>query len=375
MYNFKHLIVCISLMLSILLCTGKSAKSQTDLSREFMKIDSFLQLQVKTRNIPGIAIAITRGDSIIYRKTFGVANISTGKKLQPFHNFHIASISKTFTATAVMKLAEKGRIDINNTLTTYLPYFRMKDGRYKIITIKQLLNYTSGMPDVDDYEWEKNVTDEGAAERFTKSLVDSLLISEPGKEFHYSNIAFDIMADLVAKVAGKTFEDYVKENILIPLDMKKSSFFYPETDSSIRTSPHTGNPSKVSPVYPYNRMHAPSSTLNTNAEELSHWMIVNLNEGKYKGKTILLPATLKQMMAPTFLSNKDRNVSIGLSWFSYPYRGSTNMEHGGSDLGYRTMLNLIPDKKLGILILCNHEDVKIFDMRNWIRDVLLDAMN
>ena len=80
------------------------------------------------------------------------------------------------------------------------------------------------------------------------------------------------------------------------------------------------------------------------------------------------------MMTPTFLSNKERNVSIGLSWFSYPYRGSTNYEHGGGDLGYRTMLNLIPDKKLGILILCNHNEVKIFDMRNWIRDVLLDAV-
>jgi CubicO group peptidase (beta-lactamase class C family) len=374
MHHSIRFITCIVLTASFCIGSGKPARSQTDLSAQFKKIDSFLQLQVNTQNIPGIAIAVTRGDRVIYKKGFGVADISSGKPLQPFHNFHIASISKTFAATAVMQLAEKGRIDINNTLATYLPHFSMKDDRYRIITIKQLLNHTSGMPDVDDYEWEKNVIDDGAAERFTKTLADSQLISEPGKEFHYSNIAFDIMADLVARVSGKTFEAYVKDNILMPLGMRKSSFFYPETDTSIRTRPHIGNPAQVSPVYPYNRMHAPSSTLNTSAEELAHWAIANLNDGKYKGKSILQPATLKQMMTPTFLSNKERNVSVGLSWFSYPYRGSTNIEHGGGDLGYRSMLTLIPHKKLGIVLLCNHEDVKIFDMRNRIRDILLDAL-
>ena len=315
MNNYIRFIAYIVLMASICLCSGKVAKSQTNYIRDSKISITFLQLQVSTHNIPGIAIAITSGNRIIYKKDLAVANISTGKPLQPFHNFHIASISKTFTATAVMQLVEKGKININNPLTIYLPYFRMKDDRYRIITIKQLLNHTSGMPDEEDYEWEKNITDEGAAERYTKSLIDSQLISDPGKEFHYSNIAFDIMADLVAKVSGKTFEAWVKDNILMPLGMRKSSFFYLETDTSIRTSLHIGNPSQVSPVYPYNRMHAPSSTLNTSADELAHWAIVNLNDGKYNGNSILQVATLNQMMTPTFLSNKDRNVSVGLSWF------------------------------------------------------------
>ena len=375
MLYYTRFIACIFLFTSINFCTNNTIQAQPTQSAQqeaFKKIDSFLQSLVDTANIPGIAIAITSGDRIIHSKGFGVVNVSTGKSLQSFHNFHIASISKTFTATAVMQLTERGKIDINKPLTSYLPYFRMADKRYKIITIKQLLNHTSGMPDVEDYEWEKNIIDAGAAERYTRSLADSQLISDPGKEYHYSNIAFDIMADLVAKVSGKTFETYVKDNILIPLGMNKSSFYYPETDTSLRTSPHMGNPSQPSSVYPYNRMHAPSSTLNTSADELAHWAIANLNDGKYKDKSILKPVTLQQMMTPTFLTNRDRNVSIGLCWFSYPYRGSTNIEHGGGDLGYRTMLTLIPDKKLGIVLLCNHEDVRIYDMRNKIRDILLD---
>ena len=374
MSHFIRLIANIVFIGLLCSCSDNTTIAQAPLHKEFAKIDSFLNSQLISQNIPGIAVAITSGTQIIYKKGFGVTNISTGKQLQAFHNFHIASISKTFTATAVMQLAENGKIDIKKPLTTYLPYFRMADERYKIITIKQMLNHTSGMPDVDDYEWEKNITDEGAAERYTRSLADSQLLSDPGKEYHYSNIAFDIMADLVAKVSGKTFEVFVNENILIPLNMKKSSFFYPETDTTIRTSPHIGHPARVSPVYPYNRMHAPSSTLNTSAEELAHWAIANLYDGKYHDKTILQAATLKQMMTPTFLVNKDRNVSVGLCWFSYPYRGSTNVEHGGGDLGYRTMLTLIPGQKLGIVLLCNHEDVRIFDIRNRIRDILLGAI-
>ena len=374
MSYFSRFIAYIIVLCSFGSCSNKIYKTGSAQQQQFIKIDSFLNAQLIAQSIPGIAIAITSGDRIIYKKGFGVTNVSTRKPLEAFHNFHIASISKTFTATAVMQLVENSKIDIDKPLTTYLPYFRMVDERYKSITIKQMLNHTSGMPDVDDYEWEKDISDEGAAERYTRRLADSQLVSEPGKEYHYSNIAFDVMADLVAKVSGKTFEQYVKENILIPLDMRKSSFFYPETDVSLRTSPHIGDPPQVSPVYPYNRMHAPSSTLNTSAEELAHWAIASLNDGIYNGKPILQAATLKQMITPTFLVNKDRNTSIGLSWFSYPYRGSTNIEHGGSDLGYRAMLTLIPDKKLGIVLLCNREEVRIFDIRNRIRDILLDAI-
>lgn len=361
----------------VLLCLlGSSilASGQTPREQAFSKIDSFVQSLVDTANIPGIAMAITLGDSIVHMRAFGMANKATGKRLETFHNFHIASISKTFTATAVMHLAENGQLNIDEPLTKYLSYFRMKDPRYTRISIKQLLNHTSGMPDVDDYEWEKAVNDPGAAERYTRTLKDSVLISEPGREYHYSNIAFDIMAALIAKVSGEAFESYVMKYILLPLDMNNSSFIYSEIDPSRRTSPHINRPAEVAKVYPYNRMHAPSSTMNTNVEELAHWAIMNLHNGSYRGRQIIRPATHRQMMAPTFLTNKERNVSVGLSWFSYPYRGSTNIEHGGSDTGYRTMLTLIPDKQLGIVLLCNHEDVKIFNMRNRIRDLLLDML-
>lgn len=361
----------IGALFSIIVSCSSSKKVVKSENKSFDEIGSFLQSLVDTGGIPGVAIAITNGQDIVYSKGFGVTNVETKEKLEPYHTFHIASISKTFTATAVMQLYENGKIDIDKPLITYLPYFKLKDDRYKNITIKQMLNHTSGMQDVDDYEWQKATSDEGAAERYTRSLGDSTLISTPGTEYHYSNIAFDIMADLIAKVSGMSFEQYVKKNILIPLEMNVSSFYYPEVKKSLRTSPHVGKPPKVNPVYPYNRMHAPSSTLNTNVLEMSHWAIANMNGGKYKGFQILSPATHSMMMTPTFTINKERRTSIGLSWFIYSYKGATNFEHGGSDDGYRSLLTLIPEKKIGIIILSNIETIRMYDTRNKIRDLLL----
>jgi hypothetical protein len=118
-------------------------------------------------------------------------------------------------------------------------------------------------------------------------------------------------------------------------------------------------------------MHAPSSTLNTNVLEMSHWTIANMNGGKYKAIQILSPAMHSLMMTPTFTINKERKTSIGLSWFIYSYKGTSNYEHGGSDDGYKSLLTLIPEKQIGIIIQCNLEEIRMYDTRNKIRDILL----
>jgi CubicO group peptidase (beta-lactamase class C family) len=338
----------------------------------FQQIDTYLQSQIDEDGIPGISIAITLGKEIIYNKAFGVANIDTNEKLEPWHIFHVASVSKPFVATAVMQLVEREKINIDEPLATYLPYFEMNDVRFKSITVKQILNHTSGMPDVEDYGWGKGVSDDGAAERYTRSLIDKKLLSTPGKEYHYSNMAYDVMADLISKVSGLTFEEYVKENILEPLKMYDSSFFYPEIKDSLRTSPHVNSPPTVSPIYPYNRMHAPSSTLNSNVIELSHWAIANIHKGCYRENKILKPTTHEMMTTPTFKMNRD-NMSIGLGWRTYTYQGLVMVEHAGADLGYKSWITLIPEKQLGIIILSNTEEIDMFNARNTVRDLLLSS--
>lgn len=335
-------------------------------------LDAYFQKIMDSTGLPGLAVAVVRGDSILYARGFGVKNLETQAPLQTNSIFHLASVSKPFAATAVVQLMERGKIDLDERLTTYLPYFKLADARYRDITIRQMLNHTSGMPDEDDYEWEKPQFDEGAAERYVRSLADEKLISTPGAEFHYSNIAFDVLADVVAKVSGEPFETFVKKEILLPLEMRESSFYQPETNAALRTSPHVGAPPAVSAVYPYNRRHAPSSTLNSSVIEMSNWLVANLNQGVFRGKSLLKPESHALLMTPSFVLDNAEVDAVGLSWFLMLYQGNRIITHNGSDPGYRSHVALLPDKKIGVVLLANANPAPLGQINARVLDILLE---
>jgi CubicO group peptidase (beta-lactamase class C family) len=131
---------------------------------------------------------------------------------------------------------------LNDPVIKHLPYFRLKDPRYKEITVRQMVTHTSGMLDVTNYHWDKPEYDDGALERYVRSLDDKTLRWAPGKEFRYSNMAFEVLGDLVAKVSGKSFEEYVAENILEPVGMKSSTLLYKKADCCRRPSRATRMP-------------------------------------------------------------------------------------------------------------------------------------
>jgi CubicO group peptidase (beta-lactamase class C family) len=334
------------------------------------KIDDYIQDVMKKFDIPGIAIAVTKDSESIYINTFGVKNVVTKEKLQPEHIFHMASVSKPFVATAIVQLIEQGKINLDEPLTAYLPYFRLDDERYKDITIRQMLNHTSGMPDVNDYEWDKPQYDEGAAERYVRSLKKEKLIAAPGERYQYSNMAYNVLGDVIAKVSGKPFEDYMKDSILNPLGMKESNFLYEHTKKELRTSPHIWNSGVVvSDVYPYNRPHAPSGTLNSNVIEMIKWAEANLNHGELNGTRILNEQSCNLLWQPSV--HLSERTSIGLGWVLSEHRGFSTISHSGDDLGYSSDLKLIPEKKIGIIMASNYMSTPISSLLEGTADILL----
>lgn len=350
---------------------GCSVKEKKQVEREVKKnIGDFIQLVMEKFDVPGIAVAVTKDNEVFYTNAFGVKNVVTKEKLQPEHIFHMASVSKPFVATAIVQLVERGKINLDEHLTTYLPYFRMDDDRYKKITIRQMLNHTSGMPDVNDYEWDKPQYDEGAAERYVRSLKKKKMIAEPGERFQYSNMAYDVLGDVIAKVSGKPFEVYMKGSILNPLGMKESDFLYEHIKKELRTSPHIWESGVVvSDVYPYNRIHAPSGTLNSNVIEMAKWMEANLNHGELDGTRILKEESYRLLWQPSVrLSEKS---SMGLGWVLSEYRGFSTVSHSGDDPGYSCDLKLFPEKKIGIILASNYTSVPISSILDGVADILL----
>ncbi|MFK7847399.1 MAG: serine hydrolase [Rhodothermales bacterium] len=334
-----------------------------------VQIDSLLESYQQRFGIPGLAVAITDKETILYANAFGVQDLNTGKPLSPAHIFHMASVSKPFSAIAIMQLVEQGLMDLDERLVTYLPYFKLDDPRYKEITIRQMLQHNAGMPDEDDYEWEKPQYDEGAAERYVRSLSKETLIASPGEKWEYSNIAFDVLGDVIAKVSGKPFEVYINEHILSPLEMDKSSFLIEEIETPLRTSPHVGfGHMTVSEVYPYNWRHAPSSTLNANVIEMAHWGIANLNKGIYKEARILSEESYDSLWDPSVHLWGDRYN--GLSWFIDTYKGDKTVEHGGRDTGYTSYFTLLPELGYSLTIACNDYFGPVLDIRNGLIDLL-----
>ena len=242
-----------------------------------------------------------------------------------------------------------------------LHYVGLADERYRQITLRQALSHTSGMPDMDESEYDALVSqpeaDEGAAERYVRGLARRKLIAAPGQRFSYSNIAYNVLGDLIAKVSGQSFEDYMKEHVLGPAGMPASTFFYPEVDQSRLAVPHLRAPGlRVNPLYPYHRADAPASFLHSSLTEMCHWGSASLARGTYAGRRFLSAAAYEQMWTPVAPRGYPPFYEDGgLGWTLGHYAGVKTVSHGGMGFGWADFFILLPEIQRGAVLLCNAE--------------------
>jgi CubicO group peptidase (beta-lactamase class C family) len=368
MNNFFNttLIVCALALVSS--CKQDSPSHRPILAE---KIDNFLVSEVERLSIPGLTVSVVRNDSLIYSSAFGFKDINSKAPLTTTSIFHWASVSKTFVATAIMQLVEQGKIDLDEKLVAYVPFFKQRDSTYKEITIRQMLNHTSGIGDVDDYEWDDPQYDDAALEKFVRSIRHDKLAFAPGKDWSYSNTAYETLGLVIARVSGMPFETYIRKNILDPLEMNQTSFIYPEIPDSMRVHGHVwGGKPLVSNVYPYNRMHAPSSTLNSNVIEMTHYAMAHLHRGQYKDKRILADSTYNLLWTNSVTIAGA--PQIGLAWWLKEHEGVKTVSHAGGDTGFRSYFMLIPEKNMAITLVSNYELLRSEDIAFAILDILVN---
>jgi CubicO group peptidase (beta-lactamase class C family) len=340
------------------------ARAQQGENRYVERLEPFIRKTMSEAKVPGLAIGIVEAGKPVYVRGFGLMDArDPGRPVTAETLFHMASITKPFVATSVMQLAEQGKVDLDAPITRYVPYFRLKDPRCRSITVRQMLTHTSGMPDVEDYLWDKPEFDDGALERYVRSLQDKVLRWDPGTKFAYSNMAYEVLGDLVGKVSGTSFENHVSENILKPAGMTSSTLLFKEAAPARLAAGHTrGKDGAVVPVahYPYNRSHTPSSNLHSNATDMVRWMLVNLNHGELDGRRILKDSTYDLMWKPGEASRDVRaGISVGISWFLRSHNGQQVVMHGGSDDGFLTVVTLLPARKTGVVVLVNSDRAPI----------------
>ena len=350
------------------------------------KLDEFLEKALINYDLPGLAIGVRIGEGekdrkekFIYRNAVGYKDLASKEPLIPEHIFHMASVTKLFVGTSILQLWEKNLLELDSPLTDYLPWFEMKDERYRDITIRQLLSHTSGMPDVKDYHWDEPETDEGALERYVRSseVRDSYLLWAPEEgKFSYSNIGYEILGVVIATVSAMPFEEYVKKNIFDPLEMKDSNLLTFQRgiyngaglqDENL-CAPHEKNEEKEivkAEHFPYNRAHGPSSTLTSNVVDIEKWAEAHLEHRILKKETYET-AWEEQALVP----NNGENIC--LSWFRREQNGSVLYGHEGTDDGFRASFWICPERKLSIVVCSNISGAPVKKINKQIFELLTD---
>lgn len=404
----------------------------TDNEKLRRQLDDHMAEVFDFTDLPGLAVGVrilplgdeAGGDAFLsplfdYSAALGRADRKEKTPLATGTVFHMASIAKLFTATAVMQLSEAGALDIDGKLADYLPGFRMDDPGYKAITLRHILSHTSGFPDVEDYHWKEPETDPGALSVYARSdeIRKLRLLWEPSEgRFSYSNIGYDILGALIGEVSGQTFESYIDVNIFSPLMMSNSTFLTfmrtPEGRSltgaardavSVANlaacgvaSPHFKEENrdiKGQDYFPYNRIHAPSSTLTSTLADIKKWGDACLNgpacdcaakcgpsfdeaEGRTigKGKDTILPVSfesLRLMWTPQ-AEVPDNGEMIGIGWFIRKQGGFTLYGHEGADDGFRSSFWICPEAGIQITVLSNMTKAPLKKINKGIFTLLTD---
>jgi CubicO group peptidase (beta-lactamase class C family) len=327
----------------------------------YSRLEPVLRNIMSGWGIPGLGVGIVENGEIVYAKGFGVQSLETCVPVTTNSIFCVASIAKCFVASAIMQLVEQGRLQLDAPLIEYLPDFRLDDERFDQITVRQMLSHTSGMPDMDEAEYDEMVAqpefDESALERYVGSLASRKMIASPGERFAYSNIAYNVLGYLIACTSRQSFEDYMIEHILRPAGMPESTFFFPDVPREPLAVPHLRAPTMiVNPVYPYHRADAPASFLHSTAIDMCHWAITCLEGGTFDGQHILFPFSFDLMWTPVAeWGFPPLYEHTGLGWTLGHFDGVKTVSHGGGGFGWTDFLILLPEKHCGAIILCNEQ--------------------
>ncbi len=339
-------------------------------------VDRFVQAEMQAVGIPGLALAIVHGDEIVYQKGFGVAD-PTGRPVTPQTPFNIGSVSKAFTALTVMQLAEAGKLELDAPVQRYLPWFRVVDAEASTrITILDLLNHTSGIPTSagNDYADKDDISDQ-ALEHRVRAMNNVELDRPVSSSFEYSNANYDILGLIVQVVSGQPYEQVVRQNIFIPLDMKNSFSSHQE---AIQHSAAIGYRMWFGFPFPYSetapRAHLPSGQQFSSVEDLAHLLIAHLNGGAFQGNSVLSSVWIESMQK-TPVSSGANCATYSMHWSHSPRCDSSALGLSGDTANFKARILMDKDEKLAVIVLMNAQAVGINGPRQErIDDGVLDLL-
>jgi CubicO group peptidase (beta-lactamase class C family) len=320
-------------------------------------VDTLLDEEMlDTFRIPGLVVSFVQNNETLFIKGFGQANISSSEFINPNNTiFRAGSVSKSFVATAVMQLYEKGLVELHTDINNYLPNFKFPETYpSRPITLHHLLTHTAGLDEV----W--NVTMFGnSSYRFEEFLVSNLpkRIYPPGEVFCYSNYGYALAGYLVGAITNSSFEQYVQSNIFDPLGMNSSGFEQPITPQHLQdfAQGYFLEDNELKPMELCYFMAYPAGSLYTTAQDMTKFITAHLNQGEYNHSRILNSSTIQLMQKLQFTHHPQLG---GYCYGFYEYidhiaQNITAIHHAGDLYGFASELVLFPELRLGFFLSSN----------------------
>ena len=319
-------------------------------------LDAWIGATVDTRDQPGLSVGIIHDQDLIWAKGYGYADREKKTPATPSTLYRIASISKLFTSTAILQLRDAGKLQLDDPVAKYLPWFKIQTPHPgPAITIRHLLTHTSGLPrEAVGVNWSDLTFP--AREEMIRRLADQETVWPAETEWKYSNLALSLAGEIVSAVSGEPWSQYVEKHILTPLGM-----------TSTRTLPNPDLPNLATgygrrvrgerDVEPFVDIEAerPAGNLASNVADLAKFLALQFRDGEAGGAQILKGATLREMHRVHWLRD-DWKSGWGLGFSVRRVGEQTRVGHGGSLPGHRTQVELAHDIKLGVIVLTNAND-------------------
>lgn len=332
---------------------------------------------LRSGNAPGAAVLVVRNGQTVFRRGYGVTDLRTLHPIDASTNFRLASFTKQFTATCIMLLVHDGKLRYDDHLTDIFPEFPAYG---KSITVRNLLNHTSGLPDYEDILMKQypNTPDEKIPQILDAGVLKLLEQQSagefaPGTKWEYSNSGYAVLAMIVEKVSGKPFGQFLRERIFAPLNMK-NTLAYEKGKNEVphRAYGHT----KEKDAWRQTDQSPTSAVLGdggiySSIDDLAKW------DRALHDHTLLSDAEMLPALTPVQLKDGPAKfpngspVSYGFGWFLAPYRGHKRMSHDGETIGFRTTIQRFPDDKLTVIVLANRSDINPEELALKVSDLYL----
>lgn len=344
----RHFVVRSPLLLLLFVSLALPLAAQQN---RFAELERVVTAELEETKTPGALVAIVQGDRVVYAKGFGIANVETGQPMTPEMLFPIASMTKMYTAAALVSLAEEGKIDLNAPIGRYLGGL---SPRLASVSAHQLLSHTAGLKDLG-VPPGRLFDDAGVAE-LVRSYNDTLFFAEPGAIFSYANTGFNISGYLVERVAGKPYSQVVQERLLGPLGMARSTFQLPMVMTYPFSQMHAGEtgkpaallrPMALSPPWPAGGMFS-------NVDDLARFAVAFMNDGRIDGKQAIPAPIVKCLSIPrTPVRSQFEGGSYGYGLLMLERRGVRLVMHGGTFTGYTSAFAMAPDQRVAVIMFVN----------------------